>query len=566
MNRIAVLPVNLRNKIAAGEVVERPASVVKELIENSLDSGAGRIEIETARAGKRLIRISDNGCGMEREDAILAFERYATSKIKEEEDLYHIETMGFRGEALSSIASVAKVRLNTSPGGGMGTCLEIIGGELKDVRDCGCTGTTMEVKDLFFNTPARRKFLRSETTENSHIVDTVTREALAHWSIGFILRMDGDEVMDLPPASSHEERIMQVFGKGITDSLLAAEGSDGPLAVRAFVGQATLLRNNRNSQYLFLNGRPIKDQSISYAVSRGYEGLIPREKHPVFFLFLEADPHTVDVNVHPTKREVRFEDKQAVFETVYRIVRGALWRKDASSPEPREWESSEAERGPADEGFAMSAFQQAGDMQQRVSEGLPLYESRTMDALPFLYIGDTLVAIPDKGGLTVMDYHAAHERINYERLLKGLEAPSHRFLFPRQVQLPVREYRAVMENLELLRGMGLEVEEFGQNTVIVRAVPEFLIAAEPESLLNDLAASLINPVRDGLDPVESMRKSVAARLACHSSIRGREVPDGRRIAELMKDLDSAENPHQCPHGRPTRIAFSPADLKRMFRK
>ncbi|NTU42005.1 MAG: DNA mismatch repair endonuclease MutL [Nitrospirales bacterium] len=566
MNRINILPVNLRNKIAAGEVVERPASVVKELVENSLDSGAGRIEVETARAGKKLIRVSDNGMGMERDDALLAFERYATSKIREEEDLYGIETMGFRGEALSSIASVARIRMTTSPGGGVGTSIEIVGGEVKDVRDCACTGTSMEVRDLFFNTPARRKFLRSDTTEGSHIVDTVTREALSHWSVGFLLRMEGDALIDLPPASSPHERIMQLFGREIAEDLLEAEGADGPLTVRAFVGRTSLYRNNRTNQFLFINRRPIKDQSIAYAVYKAYEGLIPKDKHPIFFLFMEINPHAVDVNVHPAKREVRFEDKNGIFETVYRTARKALWQKaQPVVPEPQA-ETPSGSFSREDRYDPISVLLQ-GANQERVSEPFPLYAPPARDSVPFLYLGDTLVAIEEKAGLTVMDYHAAHERINYERLLKGLEIPSHHLLFPRQVRLSVKEHRVMLENQELLGRMGLEVDDFGQSTVIVRALPDFLMDADPESFLSDLASSLVNPVRDGLDPVESLKRSVAARLACHSSIRGKgEVPDGRRIAEILKGLESAENPHQCPHGRPTRISFSLDELKRMFRK
>ena len=318
-------PLNLRNKIAAGELVERPASVVKEFIENSIDAKSTRISIDIMRAGKKLIRVSDNGTGMDREDALLAFERYATSKLREEKDLINISTMGFRGEALSSIAAVSKVRLTTALTlDSLGTCIEIIGGDIKEIKDCTATGTTIEVKDLFFNTPARRKFLKSDTTENYHISDTVTRIAVSHPHIGFVLRMDGDEVLHLPEASSHRERLMQIYGKEFCDNLLESSPQDKLTGVRAFLGNSSNLRNNKNNQFIFINDRPVRDQSISYAVYRGYEGLIPKEKHPVFFLFLELDPEKVDFNVHPAKREVRFADKNSIFNLVLNAVKAAV--------------------------------------------------------------------------------------------------------------------------------------------------------------------------------------------------------------------------------------------------
>ncbi len=279
-----------------------------------------RPEIDILKAGRRLIKVSDNGIGMDREDALLAFERYATSKIKDEHDLFNIKTMGFRGEAISSIASVSRVRMGTSYQNETGTCIEIIGGDAKEIKDCPAIGTTIEIKDLFFNTPARRKFLKSDSTENYHIINAVTREAIPHYQTGFVLRMDGDDVLNLSPASSHEERLVQIFGKEFVDGLMETEAEDGQISIKAFLGKATNLRNNRNNQFLFINNRPVKDQSITYAVYKAYEGLIPKDKHPVFFLFMEINPKKVDFNVHLTKREVRFEDKSSVFNFVHQAA------------------------------------------------------------------------------------------------------------------------------------------------------------------------------------------------------------------------------------------------------
>jgi DNA mismatch repair protein MutL len=568
MPRINVLPLNLRNKIAAGEVVERPASVVKELMENSIDAGASRIEVDILKAGKGLIKVSDNGIGMDREDALLAFERYATSKIKDEHDLFNIKTMGFRGEALSSIASVSRIRLITSHQDETGTCIEIVGGDVKEIKDCPAIGTTIEIKDLFFNTPARRKFLKSDSTENYHIIDTVTREAISHYQIGFVLRMDSDDVLNLPSALSYKERLVQIFGKDFVNELMETKAEDGQISIRAFLGKTTNLRNNRNSQFLFINNRPVKDQSITYAVYKAYEELIPKDRHPVFFLFIGIDPKKVDFNVHPTKREVRFEDKSSVFNFVHQAAKEAL--KDGVL----EYWSNEKATEKTSQYSNIPTLQLYSSV--IVSEPVSPYDIIShIDSIPFLYLGDTFVAVPGKGGITIIDYHAAHERINYERLLKGNDIQSYRLLFPQQIKLQGSEYKVILDNLQVLNELGLELEDFGHATLIIRSLPEILRDADLNALMSDIAASLINESQglrvkgqgnDMLEPIDSVRKVLAAKLACHKSIRGKEVPDGIRIAQLLRDLEETENPHTCPHGRPTRIFISMDELRKMFKK
>ena len=578
MPKINILPLSLRNKIAAGEVVERPASVVKELIENSIDAGSTRIAVEIAHAGKRLIKVSDNGTGMEKDDVLLAFERYATSKIKDEDDLFRITTMGFRGEALSSIAAVAKVRLATAPREGQpgaGVCVEIAGGEVKELKNCPAEGTVIEVKDLFFNTPARRKFLKSDGTESYHIIDAVTREAMSHPRIGFILLVDGSEALNLPGALSHRERLMQIYGKEVVDGLVETELQAGQMSARAFLSKPSYMRNNRNTQFFFINNRPVKDQSVSSAVYRAYEELIPREKHPVFFLFLEMDPSTVDFNVHPAKREVRFERRSELFNFVYRLVRSGVNPRTL----PGEGLQTDEELRTEVNGTA-AAFtpQTAGNVYspalQTVSEAV---ESLYAESVPFLYLGDTFVAIPEGDGITIMDYHAAHERVNYERFLKKVDIHSCRLLFPHQVKVQAGDYRIILENLRLLSEFGLDIEDFGHETVIVRGVPEVLRDADLNALLSEVASCLVRSREEGsgegpsggsgeIGPVNAGKKALAASLACHSSVRGREVPDGVRLARLLKELAAAENPHCCPHGRPTKITMPVAELRKMFRK
>ncbi len=567
----------LRNKIAAGEVIERPASVVKELLENSIDAGSSRIEITISGAGKKLIRISDNGCGMSRDDALLSFERYSTSKISDEEDLFRIQSMGFRGEALSSISAVSKVRLVTahsgdeSDEGQTGTCIEMAGGEVKSVKDCPASGTTIEVKDLFFNTPVRRKFLKSDNTENYHIIDVVTREALSHFDIGFVLMTEGEETLSLPRASSLKERIMQVYGKGFVDGMTEASATEADYSLTAFLGKVSNVRSNRNSQFLFINRRPVRDQAINHAVYKAYEDSIPRDKHPVFFIFLEIDPERVDVNVHPAKREVRFEDKTGIYNFVWRAIRDAISGASAEfvSATPGgdriggEYSVGVSPQMAVPQHGMLAGTHAAADM---ISEEFaPSY----FTGIPFIYISETFVALPAENGLMLLDYHAAHERVNYERLLKKKDLLSHRLLFPQQAKVGPKEYRVILENLELLKDFGIEAEDFGHGTLIVRSLPEMLRDADLKELLSDMAACLTEDVaRTGADieTLDVVRKRVAARVACHSSIRGREVPDGVRIAELLKSLNSCDEPDRCPHGRPTRILISSSELKKMFRK
>lgn len=584
MNKIKVLPVLLRNKIAAGEVIERPSSVVKELVENSIDAASTRIEISIVGAGKRLIRVSDNGRGMDGEDALLAFERYATSKIADESDLSHIQSMGFRGEALSSIAAVSKVRLVTAPktddfsGNQTGFCVEIAAGETRGQEGCPASGTTIEVKELFFNTPARRKFLKSDNTENHHIIDTVSREALSHYATGFILRIDGEETLTVSPATSLKERIMQIYGKGFVDDMIEAAADDGDYSLRAFIGKASNFRGNKNSQFLFINRRPIRDQSVNHAIYKAYEELIPRDKHPVFIMLLDIDPERVDVNVHPSKREVRFADRTGLYNFIFRTVREALRGSDMDFLSVTGTDTIEGSysicgtEGRNDRGSAFDAgsrFSAEGHCPHGLGTALESNGLTYDIGVPFIYIGETFVAIPGDDGITIVDYHAAHERVNYERLLKNKDILSNRLLFPQQVKMGPKEHRVILENLLLLNDFGIEAEDFGHGTILVRSLPDVLRDADVRGLLTDTSACLAGESEEAnrsAKPLDDIRRTIAARLACHSSIRGREVPDKAKISELLKSLGACDEPDRCPHGRPTRIRISGVELKKMFRK
>jgi DNA mismatch repair protein MutL len=559
MSQIKILPSDLRNKIAAGEVIERPASVVKELIENSIDAGSTDIRIDVLYGGKRLIRVSDNGTGMDKEDALLCFKRYATSKLFSEKDLFNIKTLGFRGEALSSIASVSKMKLITAPKGApSGVFVEIHGSEVKEIKNSPSIGTSVEIRDLFFNTPARRKFLKSNNTELFHIIDTVTKEALSHWETGFSLTSDNQETISLPISSDQKERIMQIYGEEFLDSLTEGDTGVEGIKMKFYVTKGENFRNRRYHQFIFINKRPVKDQSLSHAVYTAYEGILPHDKHPIFFLFLDIDPVRVDFNVHPTKREVRFEDK----ESIYHFVNSCI--KKVISEERAEYAKQFTETpatGPLTPfvNVYTSRLSQAASYESVISENLELAYK---PLLPFLYLGDTFIAISGKGGLTLIDYHAAHERILYEKFLKGINLNSHQLLFPQQIKLSHKEYRIILENVLILRDFGIEVDDFGHETVIVRSLPDVLKETDIRGILSDIASCII----EGVTPDKSFKEALAARIACHSSVRGKKIFNQEEISNLIADLEQADHPDQCPHGRPTRIFFSLDDLKKMFKR
>ncbi len=559
MSQISILPPELCNKIAAGEVIERPASVVKELIENALDAGSTEIRVEVGHGGKRMIRVTDNGAGMVREDALLCCRQHATSKIREYDDLFNIRTLGFRGEALPSIAAVSRMKIITGQRNSAGTALEIEGGELNEVKEAPAAGTSVEVRDLFFNTPARRKFLKTDSTELFHIIDAVTKEGLSHPETAFSLIVDHNETIMMSKAAGFRERIMQVYGEEFLAGLSETEITGDGIEMQAFVSNSSSFRNTRSHQYIFLNGRPIKDQSISHAVYRAYEGILPTDKHPLYFIYLRLDPRKVDFNVHPTKREVRFENK----ETVYRFIVSQL--RDAVKQERREYvqefslPAADDENFPAQAASGPSAGQSFAAGMPSVAENL---EFSYRASLPHIYIGGTFIAVSGRGGLTIIDHHAAHERILFERLLNSGESSARQLLFPRQVQVTEKEYGLLIQNRELLKTLGVEIDEFGKNTVLVRSAPAEIDDVDIPSVLQDMAAGFF----DEHTTAKPLRHNLAARIACHSSVRGGKILSADAVSRLLEDLDKTEYPDQCPHGRPTRIFYSLSDLDKLFRR
>ncbi len=573
MPKIAVLPDILINKIAAGEVIERPASIVRELIDNSIDSGATRIDIEILHGGKKLIKVSDNGSGMDRDDALICFERHATSKIRSEDDLFDIGTLGFRGEALPAIASISKVSLQTSADNSRsGTRIEIGVKQKKEITDAPpLKGTTVEVRDIFYNTPARRKFLKSNPTELSHIIETAVQKAFAHPGISFSLVHDGRELLKVSAAADLKERFIQLYGDELSMEFLNVQKEGRGIKVFGFVSKADFTRAGRSHQYIFVNKRPVKNPTVNHAVYKAYADAIPGDRHPAYFIFLDIDHKKVDVNVHPAKREVRFETP----DEIHRMIATAVY--EALNPEVRReaYPSPEHKTGLS----AVTGYQyrpsEPLDVRERASSGLSHVQADFFtsgmngNVRPFFHIGESFFAVVTDEGLMIVDQHAAHERILYEKFFRKTSIESEPLFLPMRLELPVKEYHLIVRQKELLREFSIDADDFGGNSVIIRSLPKELARADMKGLLMDIAAGILEEETDGIkgNMTEGpLLKNIAARLACHKSVRGSERLSNEEMSQMMSDLDKTEEPGKCPHGRPTRILLSMDDLIKMFKR
>ncbi|MCX8027659.1 MAG: DNA mismatch repair endonuclease MutL [Thermodesulfovibrionales bacterium] len=560
MPSIHLLPQSLRNKISAGEVIERPASVVKELIENSIDAGATRIDVEILGAGKRLIRISDNGIGMDKEDAVLCIQRYATSKLRHEDDLYNIKYLGFRGEALASISAISRMTIITSQKGSEGIFVEIEGGEIKVIRPVSAIGTTIEVRDLFYNTPARLKFLKTDYTELHHIVDTVTNIAMSMPNIAFNMTVDGSTVLSLSKTSDIKERLTQLFSRDTTDRLLQTHEISSDISLQLFIGDTTLARNNRQNQHIFVNRRWIKDTGLNRVIYNSLETILERGKHPVFFLFLEIPPKMVDFNVHPTKREVRFKDTSTIFKMLSKAVSRIFKSKSLT------YDSETNSNKYVNEPYVSASSVKEDVSLYSVFESNQIQEMQTTD-IPFIHLFDTILAYRENDQLILIDYHAMHERINYERLLKR-QTKSIQLLFPYTVVLDIASYSVILQEKGILNSMGFDIDDFGKPTIIIRAIPDILSNSDIALIVKDMAFCLLNYRHsEDVDPVMFKLKSLSSTIACHESLRGKDkCPDGITLFHLLKQLEETDEPNYCPHGRPTKITITKNEILKMFKK
>lgn len=574
MSTISVLPEILINKIAAGEVIDRPASVVRELVDNSIDAGATQIHIDVLHGGKKLIKVSDNGQGMDIDDARLCFERHATSKIVREDDLFDITTLGFRGEALPAIASISKVILISSTANATaGVKVEIEANNKINTSDAPpVQGTAIEIRDIFYNTPARKKFLKTNPTELSHIIETVTQKAFTFPGISFSLTNNNKEIMDVPVASNLKERFKQIYGEDFTNEFLEFKTTGKIINLTGFCSSANFTRASRSHQFIFVNNRPVKNPTINHAVYSAYSNIIPRDKHPAYFLFLDIDPKIVDVNVHPAKREVRFERPDEIHRAVSATVYEALNPGSSIKTDVASYADTSGS-------YAVPDFRVNTQDAPVVSEAVQglLKDSQTdifksgitPDISVFYYIGEAFIARTSDNGLEIIDQHAAHERILYERFLNKTSIETDTLFLPIRIELPAKEYNLIIRNKKLFHGLGLDIEDFGDNNIIVRAIPKELKKAEMNELLLDIASGILEEETSGIKgelTAQSILKKIAARMACHKSVRGSEPLNNEELTVMMSDLEKTEAPDRCPHGRPTRIFLSMDDLNKMFKR
>src|SRR5881394_948737 len=581
MSRIRLLPETVASQVAAGEVVERPASVVKELIENSIDAGARKIDILIRRGGISLVRVVDDGCGMDRDDALLSLERHATSKIRSAADLQAVVTLGFRGEALPSIASVSRFRLTTREAGAVaGTEIVVNGGK--------APGTQVEVRSLFYNLPARRKFLRSENTESRNIEHQIHLQAIGHPRIAFSLLRDGRLVFQLPETATLSDRIRDLYGSELLERLIPVDGNaSAKVQISGLIGQAGLSRQTRAQQLIFVNGRAIESGLITAAIREGYHTALMKGQYPVTFLFLNLDPAAVDVNVHPAKREVRFRDPTAVREAIVHSVQQTLergrtkWQEKFRAPiaplssapdkvtvdlklrsEVTSPETSQREL-PAVAGFvAPGPLLKPHEVssQRSIKPDSDQQQFQIIGVLNKLY-----VLMENVNGLVLVDQHAAHERILFEELRRRMEEEGvlgQKLLLPHTFDLPPRDEDWVERNMSILQKMGIGIESFGPNTFKIDSHPAFLNASNPTQFMR----KVIDDLKNASTSSSAMRlgEEIIAKTVCRHAVKANDPLRYPEVEKLIRDLLDCEMPYCCPHGRPTMIQISLTELEKKF--
>lgn len=597
--QIKLLPEDVANKIAAGEVVERPASVVKELVENSLDAGARRVCVEIMEGGRKLISVSDDGCGMSREDAKMSLMRHATSKIRTATDISNVRTLGFRGEALPSIASVSRFEMVTAPSdGGTPTCVKVEGGADMTVSDAARSqGTTISVKNLFFCVPVRAKFLKTDATELGHIARFMQNAVLTHPHVGFRYLVDKTEVFNLPPQNETlpfmeavQARLRQLRGTDFTNSLIPVSASAEGRLIEGFVSPWTVASSTRSEIFLFVNKRAVRCVWMAALLKRAYGTLLSPERFPYAFLFLTVAPETIDINVHPAKLDIRFRNEHLVQDLIARSVSDAL-RSDMAPPELSLGEQKD-ENAP-DLGFK-SSFSKPQEISMMRGEKLSVEDWKKIYAAPqeetasvrekeeevyqakeegtlskakvLSQAGGMYILAEIEGkGIGIIDQHAAHERINYEKALLAFEsanAPSQRLLLPETLTLSHEQMASLKPYLDELRRSGFSLEEFGKNTLKIDAVPAFLEASALQELMTDMAEDL--KLLGSSSRTEEIRRRLALVMVCRKSIKFHHQLSMADCQAILDELMATKTPWTCPHGRPTIIMLTYSELERRF--
>ncbi|MBN1353019.1 DNA mismatch repair endonuclease MutL [candidate division KSB1 bacterium] len=596
-SKINILSESLTNKIAAGEVIERPASVVKELVENALDAGSTHLTIVLKDGGRSLIQIIDNGSGMSREDAILCFQRHTTSKISNEDDLFNIKTLGFRGEALASIASICRMEIKTAePGAAEGTLLKLEGGVLTSVDSTAVIpGTAIAVKNLFYNTPARRKFMRADKTEYRHILNILNRFTLAFNNVSFTLVNEGEIIYDLKSTGT-EARLIDVLGSKCTGQLIPVTDEGSLLKITGFVGKWDLFRKSRGEQYLFLNQRYIVNRALHHAILSAYGAAITGQQYPLYVLYLNIDPAHVDVNVHPTKIEAKFSDERLV----YSLVRGAVSRAVTSNQIIPEMTSSAASRHPSIDSnmpvqsafnlshaspveptapgkSGVSPFRFSGSPSQRPISGTsPLHPAQAIPATSaateqessvesrqIWQLHNRYLLISSETGLTIIDQHVAHERILFERAMRNFEnetQSSQQLLFPQVIDLSPEDRSYLQEILPFLEKIGYIIKEFSGHTITIEGVPSGLKSSNNELTLQ----GIIDEYKKNRGDNPDIRENVAKSFSCKMAIKAGEKLSQAEMQSLVRQLYATQTPYFCPHGRPVIVNISLEEFDRRF--
>nr|WP_320115559.1 DNA mismatch repair endonuclease MutL [uncultured Desulfuromonas sp.] len=624
-NRIAILPETLCNQIAAGEVVERPASVVKELVENALDAQATEISVDVDRGGKKRIRVSDNGFGMSKEDLFLCFERHATSKIRSENDLFHLSSLGFRGEALPSIAAVSRLAvISAQAGEETGNRLELVAGEVRHHEpEAASVGTRFEIRDLFFNLPARRKFLRRDETEFGHIAEIITRLSLAHPQVHFRLIHNQRTILDLYRQKSLKARVADILGRSVVEKLIDIDCGDNNLRLSGFIADPTLNRSSTQGIYSFINGRFVKDRVLQHAILDGYRHLLMKGRYPVCVLFLQLEPEKVDVNVHPTKHEVRFHDQRGVHDFVSTVLRRQLRRCQQGpfcddgrqmaaqvgravqpalpvtgydAPQQPNPSSSIVDRqapvgatpspSPADEeqvrepfgGYARDAAPVSvtssllapvdhGDGPHEKTLGLEDTSTFFSNLRVIGQFHRSYILCEDGDDLVLIDQHAAHERIGFERLKNQLaqgKIEQQELLFPEVIELNLREDAELQECLERFETLGFVLEPFGGTSWAVKAVPAYIEKKDIKTMVCDMLTDFSSV--GSSDVSQQAIDEVLIKMACHGMIRANQALQLDEMVALLRQLDEVDFNRHCPHGRPVMQRLTLHDVEKMFKR
>lgn len=587
MSKIKIMDEILANKIAAGEVVERCASVVKELVENSIDANSSEIKIELKEAGTSLIKVTDNGIGMDKEDAILSFNRHATSKIKDESDLYNINTLGFRGEALASIASVSNVLLKTSQGE-IGTLVNIKGGKIIKVENTEARkGTIFEITELFYNTPARLKHLKSLYTELASITDYVNKIALSHPEIRFTLINNGNIILKTDGSNNLLKTISAIYGMDVARKMLEINSEDDDYIINGFISLPEVNRSGRNHIITLVNGRVVRNQELNKIINDSYHSYKPDNRYPIVVINIELDPSLVDVNIHPTKMDIKFSKLEELLDLVKTTIANKLKRQTLIPTieqsindleikpiiEEKVIETKDAKIGLVETKEESPKIEKTKyeeitlNFDNEIKEEEQKYEER----LPLLYpvglVHGTYIVCQNEIGMYLIDQHAAKERVNYELFLDKLTNPIKDkipLLLPMTIELLNNEYIILKENFEFLNNMGFDIEEFGINSVIIKSHPVWLTKGFEDLQIRKIIEAVIHKEKDF--DLSKFNDHLSATLACKASIKANTNLSINEMEELINDLRKCNNPFNCPHGRPTIITFTKYELEKMFKR